>query len=182
MRYDTLVDGAEFARARGVKPKSFTETLRAWPATLQDRLHARSFFAVPLLHVILFWILVGILSLLPQSFYGCVYRRGAGFSASFARTLVAGASIADIVLGVLFLVPGWVRGAGEAMVVLSAIHLVGLSAIALQLWTEHFGALLKVVPMMADLVVIGLSREALSRAPRPSKERARPSRGTTDRA
>ena len=109
MRYDTWVDGAEFARASGVPIKSFTETLRAWPATLRDRLHARSFFAVPLLHatLALFWILTGILSLLPGSFASAVSTvTAAGFVTSFARMLVAGASIADIVLGVLFLVPG----------------------------------------------------------------------------
>ena len=157
MRHDTLVDGDEFARASGVPIKSFTETLQAWPATLQDRLHARSFFAVPLLHVTLalFWILTGILSLLSGSFASAVSTvTDAGFPTSFARRLVAGASIADIVLGVLFLVPGWVRRAGVAMLVLSAIYLIGLSAIAPGLWSEHFGPLLKVVPMMAAVLVV----------------------------
>ena len=157
MGYDTLVDGAEFARTSGVPSKSFTETLRALPATLQDRLHARSFFAVPLLHVTLalFWILTGILSLLPRSFASAVSTVAeAGFSTSFARMLVAGVSIADIVLGVLFLLPGWVRRAGAAMLVLSAVYLIGLSAIAPQLWAEHFGPLLKVLPMMAAVLVV----------------------------
>ena len=157
MRHDTLVDTEEFARATAVPLKSFTETLRAWPATLQDRLHARSYFAVPLLHVTLalFWLLTGILSLLPASFASAVSTvTDAGFSASFARALVAGASIADIVLGVLFLVPGWVRRAGVAMLIVSAVYLIGLSAIAPGLWTEHFGPLLKVVPMMAAVLVL----------------------------
>jgi hypothetical protein len=78
----------------------------------------------------------------------------AGFSASLARALVAGAATADIVLGVLFLVPGWVRRAGAAMLVLSVAYLMGLSAIAPGLWTEHFGPLLKVVPMMAAVLVV----------------------------
>ncbi|MFZ2019442.1 MAG: NAD(P)H-binding protein [Methyloceanibacter sp.] len=51
LSYDTLVDGGEFAAASGGTLKGFKETLAAWPATLQDRLHARSFFAVPLLQV-----------------------------------------------------------------------------------------------------------------------------------
>jgi hypothetical protein len=157
MRYDTLVDDAEFARATGVPPKSFTETLRAWPATLQDRLHARGFFAVPLLHVTLalFWILTGIFSLLPGSFTAAnTIVTNAGFSAGFARALVAGAAIADILLGVLFLAPGWVRRAGVAMLAVSAVYLAGLSVIAPGLWTEHFGPLLKVVPMMAAILVV----------------------------
>ena len=77
----------------------------------------------------------------------------ASAQASRARW-VAGASIADIVLGVLFLLPGWVRRAGAAMLVLSAVYLIGLSAIAPQLWAEHFGPLLKVLPMMAAVLVV----------------------------
>jgi len=50
LRYDTVVDGTEFAAACG-RVKGFKETLSTWPATLQDRIHARSFFAVPLLQV-----------------------------------------------------------------------------------------------------------------------------------
>lgn len=157
LRYDTLVDGAPFARASGIEPKSFTETLRASPATLQDRLHARSFFAVPLLHVTLalFWILTGLFTLLPQSFASATaIVTDAGFDDGVARALVAGASVADIALGVLFLVPGWVRRAGVAMLAVSAIYLVGLTVVAPGLWTDHFGPLLKVVPMMAAVLVV----------------------------
>jgi hypothetical protein len=53
MRCDTLVDGDAFARATDLPIKSFTEVLKASPATLQDRLHARAAFAVPLLHIAL---------------------------------------------------------------------------------------------------------------------------------
>ena len=69
---------------------------------LQDRLHARSFLAVPVLHVSLaaFWILTGILTLMPQSFASATALvADAGLNAGFAKVLVATASIADIVLG-----------------------------------------------------------------------------------
>ena len=157
LRYDTLVDGAAFAQASGIAPKSFSETLRASPATLQDRLHARSAFAVPLLHVALaaFWILTGILTLMPESFASATALVArAGLGAGFAKALVAAASITDILLGALFLLPGWVRRAGTAQLVLSAIYLVGLSLLAPSLWTDHFGPLLKVVPMMAATLVV----------------------------
>ena len=71
----------------------------------------------------------------------------AGLGAGFAKALVAAASITDILLGALFLLPGWVRRAGTAQLVLSTIYLVGLSLLAPSLWTDHFGPLLKVVPM-----------------------------------
>jgi hypothetical protein len=157
LRYDTLVDGAAFAQASGIPPKSFSETLRASPATLQDRLHARSAFAVPLLHVALaaFWILTGILTLMAESFASATALVArAGLAAGFAKALVAAASITDILLGALFLLPGWVRRAGTAQLVLSAIYLVGLSLLAPWLWTDHFGPLLKVVPMMAATLVV----------------------------
>ena len=157
LRYDTLVDGAAFAQASGVAPKGFSEMLRALPATLQDRLHARSFFAVPVLHVTLaaFWILTGILTLMPQSFASATALvADAGLNAGFAKVLVAAASIADIVLGALFLLPGWVRRAGLAQLALSAFYLVGLSLLTPGLWSDHFGPLLKVVPMMAATLVV----------------------------
>lgn len=83
----------------------------------------------------------------------------AGVGAGFARLLVGAASIADVVLGVLFLVPGWVRRAGAAMLALSAVYLFGLSAIAPGLWTGHFDPLLKVLPMMAAILVVMAHRE-----------------------
>jgi hypothetical protein len=157
LRYDTPVDGAAFAEASGVAPKGFSETLSATPATLQDRLHARSTFAVPLLHVALaaFWILTGILTLMPESFASATALVArAGLGAGFAKALVAAASITDILLGALFLLPGWMRRAGTAQLVLSAIYLIGLSLLAPSLWTDHFGPLLKVVPMMAATLMV----------------------------
>jgi uncharacterized protein YbjT (DUF2867 family) len=158
MRYDTLVDGTEFALACGAAPlRGFRETLRAWPATLQDRLHARSFFAIPLLQVTLavFWILTGVLTLMPGSFASAISLvSDAGFDANFAAVLVGAASIADIVAGALFLLPRWARRAGMAQLILSTIYLVGLSVVAPGLWADHFGPLLKVAPMMAATIVV----------------------------
>jgi uncharacterized protein YbjT (DUF2867 family) len=157
LRYDTLVDGGAFAAASGVMPKSFSETLRAAPATLQDRLHARSVFAIPALHVTLalFWMLTGILTLMPGSFAAATgLVAEAGLNAGFAKVLVAAASIVDIMLGVLFLLPGWVRRAGAAQLIVSAFYLGGLTLLAPDLWSDHFGPLLKVVPMMAATAVV----------------------------
>ena len=157
LRYDTLVDGTPFAAASGGRVKGFSETLAAWPATLQDRLHARAFFAVPVLQVslALFWILTGVLTLTPGSFASATALvAGAGFGAGVAKALVGAASLADMVLGALFLLPNWVRRAGVAQLMLSAFYLIGLSAIAPELWADHFGPLLKVVPMMAATCVV----------------------------
>jgi uncharacterized protein YbjT (DUF2867 family) len=157
LSYDTLVDGREFNAACGGTLQGFKETLAAWPATLQDRLHARSFFAVPLLQVTtaLFWILTGVLTLMPASFASATALVVvAGFDPTLAKAVVAGGSIADIVAGVLFLLPNWVRTAGVAQLILSAVYLIGLSVVAPELWADHFGPLLKVLPMMAATLVV----------------------------
>ena len=156
LSYDTLVDGTEFAAVCG-RVKGFKETLAAWPASLQDRLHARTFFAVPLLQLTtaLFWLLTGVLTLTPASFASATaFLAGAGFDPTLAKDVVAGGAIADIVAGVLFLLPNWVRTAGVAQLILSAVYLIGLSVVAPELWTDHFGPLLKVLPMMAATLVV----------------------------
>jgi uncharacterized membrane protein YkgB len=79
---------------------------------------------------------------------------GAGFSAPLAKAVVGAGLIADIVAGALFLLPNWVRKAGAAQLLLSAIYLVGLSAVAPELWANHLGPLLKVLPMMAATLVV----------------------------
>lgn len=158
---------------------TFSETLAAWPATLQDRLHARSFFAVPLLQVTLalFWILTGILTLTPRSFAGATALiSDAGFDARLAAALVGVASVTDIVVGALFLLPHWVRRAGVAQLVLSTIYLVGLSLVAPALW---------IVASLALYIVIAGSRWWSCRSGcailprRPSRPRRRPYRRAT---
>lgn len=157
LRYDKVVDGSTFTQATGVSPKGFSQILQGRRATLQDRLHARSAFALPLLQITLaaFWILTGLLTLTPQSFASATALLVEfGFNADLAGKLVAGASLADILAGAAFLVPGWVRRAGVAQLLLSAIYLVGLSIVAPELWSDHFGPLLKVAPMMAATLAV----------------------------
>jgi uncharacterized protein YbjT (DUF2867 family) len=157
LSHDVIVDGSEFAQAGGVPLKSFSETLKASPATLADRLHARSFFIVPVLHVslALFWILTGLVTLTPPSFSAATSLiEAGGIPPNLASLLVGASSVLDIVFGFLFLLPRWVRRAGTAQLILSAVYLIGLSLVAPQLWTDHFGSLLKVLPMMAATAVV----------------------------
>ena len=111
-----------------------------------------------------FWILTGVLTLMPQSFASATALvADAGFGAGFAKALVAAASVADIVARrAAFCCRLGAEGRGGAAR-LSAIYLIGLSLIAPELWTDHFGPLLKVVPMMAaTLVVMAFAGEAVN--------------------
>ena len=157
LRYDTLVDGTEFAAVSG-GIRGFNETLAAWPATLQDRLHARSFFAVPLLQVTtsLFWIVTGVLTLTPASFAsatalviggGLQRAAGEGRGGQQARSPILSRVRSSSCR------TGCERQA-SAQLLLSAIYLVGLSVVAPELWADHLGPLLKVLPMMAATLVV----------------------------
>ncbi|MGH6734558.1 MAG: SDR family oxidoreductase [Methyloceanibacter sp.] len=156
MRYDRLMDGTAFARVAG-GVKSLADTLQVSPATLQDRLHARTYFTVPLLQVLvaLFWILSGLVALTPGTrFLAASILAHIGVDPSTAGPLVAAGAAVDIVAGALFLVPGWVRRAGALQLAVSAFYLIGLSVIAPALWLDPFGALLKILPLMAATLVV----------------------------
>jgi hypothetical protein len=96
-----------------------------------------------------------VLTLTPTSFASATTLLAvAGFGASLAKVVVAASSLADIVVGALFLLPEWVRRAGVAQLLLSALYLTGLSVVAPGLWADHFGPLRKVLPMMAATLVV----------------------------
>jgi uncharacterized membrane protein YkgB len=103
----------------------------------------------------LFWMLTGVLTLTPTSFASATdLIVQAGFDLYLAKAVVAASSIVDVVVGALFLLPKWVRRAGVAQLLLSAIYLISLSRTAPDLWADHFGPLLKVVPMMAATLAV----------------------------
>lgn len=156
MRHDRIVDGERFAQIAG-PVKTFAETLQSSPATMQDRLHARAYFAVPFLQVALavFWILSGLIALGPSTtlLAGTILAH-VGVDPALAQPLVALGAAVDVLAGVLFLVPGWVRRAGALQLAISTVYLVGLSVVAPALWFDPFGALLKIVPLMGATLVV----------------------------
>ena len=156
MRHDRIVDGERFARIAG-PVKTFAETLRSTPATMQDRLHARAYFAVPFLQVALavFWILSGLIALGPSTtlLAGTILAH-IGVDPALAQPLVVLGAAVDVLAGILFLVPGWVRRAGALQLTISTVYLVGLSVVAPALWFDPFGALLKIIPLMGATLVV----------------------------
>lgn len=163
MDYDRLHDPGPFAKASGREPAALAEALAAHPATLQDRLHARSYFLLPALHITiaLFWIATGMITLLePGHDTICQITARAGLSPALSDAFVLAAACADIVLGVLFLLPGWVRRAGAAQIALSLGYLLCLGWIAPEQWLDPLGAVLKVVPLMVatGLVMAGAEK------------------------
>jgi uncharacterized protein YbjT (DUF2867 family) len=158
-----IADPAPFATATGIEPRALDAMLAARPATLQDRLHARSFFLLPLTQIViaLFWIATGVIALFPGP--AVLAERillGAGLSADFAQWAVRAGAVADIVLGAAFLNARWTRTVGALQIALTLAYLAFLSAIGPELWADPTGPLLKALPVMAaTLLVMALAEK-----------------------
>lgn len=155
--YDETTDPMPFAEAAGLQMRPLTEVLSANPATLQDRLHARLYFLRPLLQVVLalFWILTGLITFVPSSLARATdILLVAGFPPGIASSLVILGAATDVFLGVLFLLPDWVRLAGALQLGLSAAYLAVLTVNVPGLWLDPLGTLLKVLPIMAATALV----------------------------
>lgn len=163
MKSQDIVDPEPFQNAVGFKLSSLSSYLLGHPSNLQDRLHARSYFAVPVLRVLLalFWMFTGGLSLIPPVFAQAVELLGeAGISTGLASGVVWIGSIADMILGLLMLSSRHVRVAGLGQIGLTLGYLAVLSLLLTGLWADPLGPLLKVVPLIgAALVVMAFAEE-----------------------
>lgn len=162
MRYDRLHDPVPFAKAAEIKLTPLKAALAETPAALQDRLHARTYFLLPLLQIAiaLFWIATGAVTLMPSGFDAARALLSAGpVPTALAGPVVAAAALADIALGVLFLLPGWVRRAGAAQIAFSIGYLAALGWLRPSLWLAPLGPLLKVVPLIFATMVVMAAAE-----------------------
>ena len=157
LQYDETADSNPFAEASGLTLQPLASFFSANPATLQDRLHARLYFLRPILQTVLalFWILTGLITFVPSALARAVdVLLVAGFSPGVASSLVIIGAAVDIVLGILFLLPDWVRVAGALQLALSASYLAVLTVTVPGLWLDPLGTLLKVLPIMAATALV----------------------------
>ena len=151
-----------FEKATGLKPRPWRDALLAEPSQAQDRLHARLYFARPLLRLALglLWIGSGIIGLLQPM--ASVQQIGAamGLGGGTSLAIASAASLLDIVIGsaVLFRRRPGLLAAIQLLVVF--IYTIGLSVVEPSLWLDPFGPLLKNLPILiAILLYAGLERE-----------------------
>lgn len=140
---------------RPVRP--LAETLRAMPATVQERWFARLWPVKPLAIATLaaFWIASGAIGLLRlDDAAGVLTTRGAAPAlAGFA--VVAGATV-DLALGAAILVRRWMRRAAQGMLVVTSGYLLGATVLAPDLWLDPLGPLVKTIPA-AVLALVALA-------------------------
>lgn len=153
-------DPREWRQRGGVPLKSLDETLRAMPATAQERSFARLYLALPLAIgcLSLFWLLSGIIGLFSHKDAMAVLT-GAGVAPSFAAVAVFGGAVADIALAIGILFRRWCRPAAVGMILLALLYLAGATLVTPHLWADPLGPLVKVLPSIVLAALVGLVLE-----------------------
>jgi hypothetical protein len=138
-------DPAPWRRVAGRSLKTLDETLRATPATIQERVYARASLALPFMVATLglFWIASGVIGLFELD-RAAAHLSPLGEGASKALVIIA--SFLDIAIGAcVFWRP---RRACVASLIVSTAYLVAGTTTGPELWLDPFGALVKVFPAM----------------------------------
>lgn len=146
-----------FAEAAGSVPRTMAQALSQTPSHVQDRWHARLYFARPLLRITLalFWIASGLVVADATSRSQAeAILLAAGFEREYLLPTIWAGAVADIVLGALLLVRWRVRLLGALMLALSFGYVAVLSYGVPEIWFDPLGALLKIVPLMAATLVM----------------------------
>lgn len=134
----------------GSPNRSLDEALASLPATRQERLFARLYFALPLAIAVLsaFWIVSGLMALaFPTA--AADYLADSGLGSASIWALVVGGALADIALGLAILWRRWCRTAALGMMGLAIAYLIGGLATVPALWIDPLGPMIKVIPAIA---------------------------------
>lgn len=153
-------DAADWRKAGGARLHSLEETLRAIPATAQERTFGRAQLVFPFLLLTLaaFWLASGFIGLVQREAAAAVIAPRVGEQA--ARGFVGAGVVADLLIGFALLWRRWVRRAALASIVVSLGYLAAGTVVTPELWADPLGPFVKVFPAMAlALAVAALAEE-----------------------
>jgi len=153
LEYGNVAPPEPFIAAIGFTPRSMDAALRARPAQVQDRWHARLYFARPLLTVLLalLWLCSGVLGLFVP--WEESARLLGGIGAGVAGPLGVAGSLLDLVVAALVVFgrrPAFVGGLQIAVI---AAYTATLTVAMPVLWLDPFGPLLKNLPILGAVAV-----------------------------
>lgn len=153
-------DAGPWRAAGGFPLKSLEQTLRALPATAQERTFGRAQLVFPVLVLTLagFWLASGLIGLWQREAAESVLAGRTG--QPMAQALVGAGIVADLLVGVGLLFRNWVRRAAWAAILVSLGYLAAGTMVTPELWADPLGPFVKVFPAMAlALAVAALVEE-----------------------
>lgn len=140
----------------GLTPRPLLRALDEVPSHVQDRMHARLYFLLPALRVLiaLLWIGSGVVGWLTSSANVMASAAGSSLSTGTLLLLARLTGTADLLLGVLCLL----RWRSRLVLSLMLLMLLGYTLVIGTLWpihwTDPFGGLLKNFPLFAALAIL----------------------------
>jgi len=142
----------------GVAPRSLQQALAAVSSFVQDRWHAQLYFLGPILRVALatLWVGSGLVGFFTPMTQSQALFASAGLPAAAVAPLVYTASTVDLVLGTLALI-AWRAPVVAALMAVSLIVYTLFVGFAFpSVWLEPFGGLLKNLPLIPAVLVMGV--------------------------
>lgn len=140
----------------GITPRTLLRALDEAPSQVQDRWHARLYFLLPTLRILmaLLWIVSGVVGWLTSARDIAALTLGNPMPAHTALLLARMTGSLDLLLGVLCLLrwrPGWVLG---VMLVMVLGYTLGVGLLWPAQWLAPFGGLAKNLPLLAALAIL----------------------------
>ncbi len=141
-------DAAAWTALTGQHLRPLAQSLQDLPSTVQERTYARAALLFPMLLLLLsgFWIASGLIGWLQREAAASVLT--GIVPANTAQALVAGGSLADILIGAGLLLRPFTRPAALAALGLSLAYLVSGTILTPHLWADPLGPMVKIFPAM----------------------------------
>ncbi|MBL4864035.1 MAG: SDR family oxidoreductase [Rhodobiaceae bacterium] len=164
MERPNVADGGAFTEASGVVPVAMGDGLAAAPSTVGDKLHARTYWPLAGLRIVLalFWVATGVVTLTSSTpasdaLAQAVVSHGPSFIQ--AGVLTGAFAVLDIILGLWLLFARRLAWVCSVQIALSGGYLVALSFLAPDMWLDPLGPLMKTVPVIAATLVLVATQE-----------------------
>ena len=153
-------DAMAWPALTGLPVRTLEQSFRALPSTLQERTYARMALLFPLMLLTLsvFWIASGVIGLWQNTVATQLLVRS--MVPWMAKAFVIGGSLADILIGIGFLLRPLTRAAALAAIALSLAYVLGAVLFAPHLWADPLGPMVKVVPSMVLALAVWAMAEA----------------------
>jgi hypothetical protein len=148
-------DPGPWIEAIGIAPSSLEETLARIPPSVQEKWFARLYILKPLVIglLALFWIVSGLIALTVAFSEASAILTGSGMSAPVAQALTVITSLADILVGVAITSRRTCRAGLLAGIALAILYALSATIVTPALWIEPLGALVKIAPVIALMLV-----------------------------
>ncbi|WCS23353.1 SDR family oxidoreductase [Methylobacterium sp. NMS14P] len=155
MRRGVTGDPAPWAAALGLEPTSCAAALAGLAPGVQERWFGRLYLLKPLVvgGLAAFWIVSGLVSLIPGFAAASAILTAHGFPEAAARAATVVTSLADIAVGLAVAVRSTCRRGLLAGIALTLAYMGAAGLVAPELWLDPLGPLIKPWPVMILMLV-----------------------------